>query len=104
MSTPSNLRPPADDVGKHIRCWPWFGMVEYRLYFIASGIINAKTLLQENLVDVGLEILGAFRVVRGHMVSQLVGKMLAGMRSVRKDARVPKILRICFVELCIASE
>ena len=89
MCTPSDLSPSADDVGENIRRGPWIGVMKYEINLIVSSIVDTEALLQEMLIDIGLEVLGAFRAVRVHVISQLVGKIFSRMRGIGKDARVP---------------
>ncbi len=69
MGAPTDLSSPADDVGENIRRWPWVGVMEDGVDFIIGCVVDAETLLQKTLVDIGLEILGAFRAVGGHMIA-----------------------------------
>ncbi len=89
MSTPADLSPSADDVGEYIGCGPWMWVVKDGGNLVIGCIVDAETLLQKMLIDVGLEIFGAFRAVGIHMISQLVGKVFGRMRGIGKDARVP---------------
>lgn len=103
MSTPADLSSPADDVGEDVRGRPRVGVVKDGGDLIIGRVVDAETLLQKMLIDEGLEILRAFGAVGGHMISQLVGKILGRMRGVGEDARVPKVLRIRFSELWVVS-
>ena len=69
MSTPTDLSPPADNVGEDVRRGPWIRVMDNGVDLIFSGIVDTQTLLQEMLVDIGLEILGTFGDVRLHMIS-----------------------------------
>ncbi len=104
MGTPTDLSPSAHYVGEQIGCGPWIGMFKDRVYLILCSVIDAQTFLKKTLVDEGLEILRAFRAGRCHMISQLIGKVLTRARSVGKNARVPKVVRISLSELCVTSD
>lgn len=69
VGAPTDLSSAADDVGEDIRRWPWVGMMENGVDFIIGSVVDSETLLQKTLVDVGLEIVGAFGAVGGHMIS-----------------------------------
>ncbi len=104
VGAPTDLSSAADDVGEDIRRWPWVGVMKDGVDFVIGCVVHAETLLQKTLVDVGFEILGAFRAVGSHVIAQLVGKVFGRMRGISKDAGVPKVLRIRFMELYIPCQ
>lgn len=79
VSGPANLSPPADDISEHIGCRPRVRVVKDGLDLIIRSIIDAESVLEEDVVYPGFEIIHVFGIVLRYMFPQLVGKILAGM-------------------------